>query len=257
MFGILKSNRRQRLRANPFPAAWRKILENSFPLFLKLPESDQKELQEHVQVFLAEKRFEGCGGLELTDEIKVSIAAQAWLLLLQRQTEYYPRLRTILVYPSSYVAKATIHSEDGVVTERDIGRLGESWDTGAVVLSWDSVRAGASDIDDGQNVVLHEFAHQLDQEDGIADGAPILGRRSRYVAWARILGAEFERLRFETEQGRKTLLDQYGATNPAEFFAVATECFFEQPHQLRRKHPELYEELKQFYQQDPAKLIER
>ena len=124
-----------------------------------------------------------------------------------------------------------------------------------VVLSWDDVRAGASDINDGHNVVLHEFAHQLDQEDGAADGAPVLDRRSRYVAWARVLGAEYEQLRQASRKGRKSVLDEYGATKPAEFFAVATECFFEKPAQMKKKHPELYEELKEYYRQDPERSV--
>ncbi len=136
------------------------------------------------------------------------------------------------------------------------GRLGEAWGQGVVVLSWDDVRRGAADMRDGQNVVLHEFAHQLDQEDGAADGAPILPGRSRYVAWARVLGAEYEQLRRDASRGRPSVLDDYGATNPAEFFAVATECFFEKPGLLRRRHPELYEELRAYYRQDPARLVE-
>lgn len=256
MFGIIKHKRRERLRAQPFPPKWRKILERSFPLFLNLSKADQQELEGHILVFLREKRFEGCGGLEITDKIRLTIAAQACLLLLHRKSDYYSRLNSILVYPSTYMAKETEESDYGVVTEKPGGRFGESWDTGSVVLSWDSIRQGAADVHDGQNVVLHEFAHQLDQEDGIADGAPILGRGSKYVTWARILGAEFKRLRLETEQGARTVLDKYGASNPAEFFAVATECFFERPRRLRRKHPELYQELKKFYRQDPAKFAE-
>ena len=199
--------------------------------------------------------FEGCGGLELTDEIKVTIAAQACLLLLHRETDYYPRLITILVYPHAYVAKSVEPIGGGVVLEGETARLGEAWKDGVVVLSWDDVRQGASDLHDGHNVVLHEFAHQLDQQDGSADGAPILEHRSQYVTWARVLSDEYEQLRRDTEQGRKDVLDEYGATNPAEFFAVATECFFEKPIPLRRKHPQLYEELKAYYRQDPASLV--
>ena len=124
-----------------------------------------------------------------------------------------------------------------------------------MVLSWDDVRQGASDLHDGHNVVLHEFAHQLDQQDGSADGAPILEDRSRYVTWAQCLSEDYEQLRRDAEQGRTNVVDKYGATNPAEFFAVATECFFEKPIQLRRKHPQLYEELKAYYRQDPALLV--
>ena len=216
-----------------------------------MPNADQEELQGHIQVFLAEKNFEGCGGLKLTAEMKVIIAAQACLLLLHRETDCYARLRSILVYPSTYVAKE-LDDSGHVVTAQDSDRLGESWHTGAVVLAWDSVRAGAMGINDGQNLVFHEFAHQLDQEDGHADGAPILAQRTRYAQWARVLGREFKQLCDDAESERKTLLDHYGAKNPAEFFAVATECFFEKPEKLRHKHPELYEELKEFYRQDPC-----
>lgn len=143
-----------------------------------------------------------------------------------------------------------------MVLEGEQVRLGEAWRDGAVVLSWDDVLAGAADIRDAQNVVLHEFAHQLDHEDGTGDGAPVLAKRSQYVAWARVLGAEFEQLRRDSQSGRKTVLDSYGATNPAEFFAVATECFFEKPVRLHRKHPELYEQLMEFYQQDPGSILQ-
>jgi Mlc titration factor MtfA (ptsG expression regulator) len=252
MFGFFRRRRRERLRAAPFPPEWLGIVERNVPLYRRLPEADRRELRGHVQVFLAEKHFEGCGGLALTDEIRVTIAAQACLLLLHRDADPYPRLITILVYPGAYVARAVESLGGGLVIEGEQGRQGEAWADGVVVLSWDDVRAGASDARDGHNVVLHEFAHQLDQEDGVADGAPVLGRRSRYVAWARVLGAEYERLRRAT--GRESVLDGYGATDPAEFFAVATECFFETPVALRRKHPELYEELKGYYRQDPAEL---
>jgi Mlc titration factor MtfA (ptsG expression regulator) len=254
MFGLSKSERRERRRGEEFPAAWVEIIERNVPIYRRLNPSDREELHGHIQVFLGEKHFEGCGGLELTDEIKVTIAAQACLLLLHRETDYFRRLVTILVYPSAYVAKGLEPIGGGFALEGVQARLGEAWVDGVVVLSWDDVRRGAADVKDGENVVLHEFAHQLDQEDGDADGAPILGHRSRYVAWARILGAEYEQLRQDVDRHRKTVLDAYGATQPAEFFAVATECFFEKPIQLRRKHPELYDELREYYHQDPAEF---
>jgi Mlc titration factor MtfA (ptsG expression regulator) len=256
MFGLFKRRRREWLRAQPFPPAWVSILETNCPFYQGLTAEDRRELLGHIRVFLDEKHFEGCGGLELTDEIKVTIAAQASLLLLHRETDYYRRLITILVYPGAYVARGIEAIGGGAVLEGDVARLGEAWTEGVVVLSWDDVRKGASDIRDGHNVVLHEFAHQLDQEDGAADGAPILEHRTRYVAWARVLGAEYEQLRRDSERGRRTVLDEYGATNPAEFFAVATECFFEKPARLQKKHPELYEELKAYYRQDPLQAGE-
>jgi MtfA peptidase len=255
MFGWFKHRRRKQLRSQPFPPTWLTIIKKNVPIYNRLPQPDQEELQGHIQIFLDEKYFEGCGGLELTDEIKVTIAAQACLLLLHRQTDYYPRLITILVYPNAYVAKNIEPIGGGVVQEGETVRLGEAWKDGVVVLSWDDVSRGASDLHDGHNVVLHEFAHLLDQEDGSADGAPILEHRSQYVTWARVLSDEFDQLRRDTELGRTDVLDGYGATNPAEFFAVATECFFEKPIQLRQKHPQFYEELKTYYRQDPASLV--
>jgi Mlc titration factor MtfA (ptsG expression regulator) len=255
MFGIFRNRRRERLLSQPFPSAWLTIIKHNVSIYIHLPQADQQELQGHIQVFLAEKLFEGCGGLELTDEVKVTIAAQACLLLLHRETSYYPRLITILVYPQAYVAKSVEQIGGGVVLEGETARLGEAWKEGVVVLSWDDVRRGTSDLHDGHNVVLHEFAHQLDQQDGTADGAPTLERRSQYVTWARVLSDDYDQLRRDTEQGRTDVLDEYGATNPAEFFAVATECFFEKPIQLRRKHPQLYEELKAYFRQDPVSFV--
>jgi Mlc titration factor MtfA (ptsG expression regulator) len=247
--------RRQRVTAVEFPSAWREILRRQFPLYQRLSATDRKELEAHVQCFLAEKDFEGCGGLVITDEIRLTVAAQACVLLLRRPTNSFEQLRSILVYPSTYFARSGGHDAE----EESSARLGESWDHGTVVLAWDSVLRGAANPYDGHNVVLHEFAHQLDQQDGTADGAPILGqgqpvreRATIYSTWARILGAEYEQLRHRTGKGRKSVLDSYGATKPAEFFAVATECFFEKPIQLRDKHPQLYAELKRYYNQDPA-----
>jgi len=258
--GIMRTaKRRQELRSAPFPADWKRVLEVSFPAYRLLPDADQRELEGHIQVFLAEKRFEGCGGLELTEEMKVCIAAQACLLLLHRDTDYYPGLRSILVYPSTYFVRATRHVGSGVMHEHDDSRLGEAWDFGAVVLAWDGVHHGTLNPNDGRNLVFHEFAHQLDFEDGVADGAPALAqdefwlkRRSRYAAWARVLKREYEELQSRVEAGERTLLDEYGATDPAEFFAVATETFFERPVALKAKHPALYDELKKFYRQDPC-----
>jgi Mlc titration factor MtfA (ptsG expression regulator) len=257
MFGFFKRRRRDRLRSAPFPQPWLEIIEKNVRLYRFLPDSDRRELQGLVQIFLAEKHFEGCGELELTDEIKVTIAASACLLLIHRQTDVYPRLITILVYPSAYLVKANDPIGGGLAIEGESIHLGESWTSGVVILAWDEVLAAASDINDGQNLVLHEFAHQLDREDGAVDGAPLLEQRSQYLAWARVLGAEYERLQRASRLGRATVLDEYGATNPAEFFAVATECFFGRPRVLRKRHPELYAELKSFYRQDPAELCPR
>ena len=183
----------------------------------------------------------------------MTIAAQACLLLLHRETDYYPRLRSILVYPSGYTAHGEHHLGGGVWAEGDDDRLGHTQQRlGALVLAWDAARRGAREPGDGDNLVLHEFAHQLDFEDDVTDGTPLLDTRSEYLAWARVMSEEFAALRAAEEAGRPTVIDQYGATNPAEFFAVVTEAFFERPHALRQRHPALYEELARFYRQDPS-----
>jgi MtfA peptidase len=251
---IFKHRRRRRITSRPFPQEWQAILEQNVPLYSRLPESDREELRRHILIFLAEKRFEGCGGLEVTDEIRVTIAAHACILLLHRQTDYYPGLKSILIYPSAYVAPDVRHFVGETIVESDDVRLGESWHHGSVVLSWDDVRRTAADLRDGQNVVLHEFAHQLDSSGGRGDSTPVLRDHSSFLAWARALGRDYERFQRAVQHRRPEVLDEYGATDPAEFFAVATECFFETPSDLRRVYPRLYEELRRFYQQDPASL---
>jgi Mlc titration factor MtfA (ptsG expression regulator) len=207
----------------------------------------------HIHVFLAEKHFEGCGGLEITEEIHVTIAAQACLLLLHRKTDYYPRLITILVYPSGYQAYENRYVEGQVWEEGWHALLGHTVrHLRSLVIAWDEVKRGAADPSDGRNLVLHEFAHQLDFEDYATDGAPALATSAEYREWSRVMSEEFKALRAADEAGMPTLLDTYGATNPAEFFAVSTEVFFERPRALRARHPKLYAEFARFFRQDPA-----
>jgi Mlc titration factor MtfA (ptsG expression regulator) len=253
VFTFLKRRRRERLRATPFPREWRRFIEQNVPMFSRLSKADREELLGHIQVFIAEKHFEGCGGLELTDEMRVTIAAQACMLLLHRDSDYYPRVTSILVYPSTYVAQEDRNIGGGIWEEGDEVRLGHTHERmGVIVLAWDAALHGSRIWDDGPNVVLHEFAHQLDFENASTDGTPLLDSRQQYVSWARVLGAEYDELRRIDETGGASFLDTYGATNPAEFFAVVTEMFFERPVELRERHPELYDELKRFYRQDPA-----
>ena len=253
MFGF-KTRRRQRIRSQPFPASWLAIIQRDVPFYAHLTPAEQHELQSTIQVFIAEKNFEGCGGLEMTDDINVSIAAYACMLLLHLEHhDYYPRLHSILVYPDAYFVRVTRWGPNNEIVEDHEQRVGESWRSGAVVISWNHVLHRPSEPSGGRNVAFHEFAHQLDGENGFVDGAPALPRTSMYRAWARILGREYQALIEAADTNRPTLLDKYGATNPAEFFAVVTEYFFEQPQQLRERHPELYEELKLYYRQDPAR----
>ena len=251
MFDFFKNRRREALLDQPLTLEERAVLDKNVPYLAGLSPADRTELEGLVRIFVAEKHFEGCGGLELTDEIKLTIAAQACLLLLHRKTDIYPNVDSIVVYPSAYRVPTEQH--DGlVVLQEDQARLGESWQRGLVVLSWDHALAGAAQPHDGQNVVLHEFAHQLDGEDGPMNGTPELGARARYTSWAHVLGDEFDELSQRLHAGRRSDIDPYGATNPAEFFAVVTEMFFEKPRALKRRHAELYAELVGFYEQDPA-----
>jgi MtfA peptidase len=230
-----------------FPASWEEVLRKRVTFYWLLSAGDRQELRSYIRWFIACKEFEGAG-LAITDEIRVTMAAHACLLLLHRETPCYERLRLIRVYPGTCFHESSTKTLSG-----------ESWQHGVVVLAWDSVRGGAANPFDGDNLVLHEFAHQLDHEDGRSDGIPLVGRGmspseqvGTYTSWARMLSSEYEELRRRIEKGDKTVMDSYGGTNPAEFFAVATECFFEKAKQLCKKHPELYAALKSFYRQDPA-----
>jgi MtfA peptidase len=253
---VLRDRRLRQLAATPFPDEWENILRKNVGLYQYLPDTLKEQLHNDIKIFVNEKRFEGLGGLEMTDEIRVTIAAEASMLLLNRQNRDYPGLSSILVYPSAYVAKQNIAVGGGTYIEGRSVRLGESWQHGSVVLAWDYVRQGSVNSEDGHNVVLHEFAHQLDQEDGISDGAPVLEKRSSYAAWARIMNMEYERLQSNIEHHKKRVMDDYGAASPAEFFAVATETFFEKPRQLKKKSPDLYSELKEFYKVDPVEWLQ-
>jgi len=249
----LAGRRRNRIRARPFPAAWREIIEARVPYVRRLPARLRAQLEGHVQVFLAAKQFFGCAGMHVDDDVRVTIAAQACLLLLERGGDCFPQLGQVLVYPSSFVVERVRAAPSGVLQEERQALSGESWSHGQVVLSWEDVLAGAADPGDGRNVVIHEFAHQLDQSKGHANGAPWLGQRNRHARWSRVMNAAFAALRVQAAAGMPSLIDAYGATNPAEFFAVVSEVFFEQPAALASLHPELYAELGLLYRVDPLR----
>jgi Mlc titration factor MtfA (ptsG expression regulator) len=246
----LLERKRQRLRAQPFPANWRAVLQQRVPYVRRLPADLQLRLKQHMQVFLAEKTFIGCNGLEINDEIRVTIAAHACLLILNRPSGYYPNLRQILVYPDSFVVQRDQLDHIGLAHRTREVLAGESWSEGQVILSWQDTLEGAAVVDDGQNVAIHEFAHQLDQESGSANGAPMLGRHAQQ-SWSRVLGNEFMTLQARVMRGAPSLFCDYGATDPGEFFAVISEVFFEQPEAMAQEHAALYRELSQFYQLDP------
>ncbi len=244
--------RRAALVARPFPSPWRKLLRQNVPIYRRMPADLQRQLRNLIQIFIAEKAFVGCQGLQITDEIRVVIAAQACLLQLnRRRAELFPDCRQILVYPDTFVVERSEGVGGGVMHERRHALHGESWSAGQVILSWAACRHGAADADDGQNVVIHEFAHQLDQAGGSANGAPPLPSRARHARWAEVMAREFAQLRARAAAGEAALLDPYAATEPAEFFAVASEVFFERAAPLAASHSQLYAELASYYRVDP------
>lgn len=247
IFSWLKRRRRKQIVARPFPAEWLAYLQANVVQYRLLTPPEQEKLRRRVQVFVAEKTWEGCGGLVVDDEMKVTIAAQACLLVLGIEYEYhYDQIRSVLVYPDTY-----LHPPQSVAwydEEREV--FGEAWHRGPIVLSWKNTKAIADEA--GGNLVFHEFAHHLDDLEGGMDGTPPL-ERGQFRRWERVVDEEYRRLVRASQQGHATLLNQYGAASRAEFFAVATECFFERPVALEKRHPELYAILRDFYRQDPAR----
>ncbi len=246
-----KKSLREKLFKKEFPPEWEKLLNDNVALYRRLPPDLKKQLHGHMNIFLAEKTFEGCSGQAITDEIKLTIASQACILLLNRKTDYYPWLISILVYPDAYFVNKDYQIGGQVLKGREVN-LGESWENGAVVLSWNKIKNESPDEKSEDSLVIHEFAHQLDAEDGFVNGLPELGKNSSYEKWAGVLQREYEELRMGAVNGEDDVIDEYGAENPAEFFAVASESFFLKSCEIREMHPELYQELCKFYNLDPA-----
>jgi Mlc titration factor MtfA (ptsG expression regulator) len=253
MFPWSKSHHRQELLAEPLPDTWRQYLQSNIALYRRLPPDAQRKLEDGTRIILAEKEWEGVQGLTLTDEIKVTISGMASLLVLGFDDEYYSNVETILVYPNSFVVTTVRSSTRGVFGEEEMTASGQAALQGPVIVSWADVRAGIAS--GGQNVVLHEFAHKIDMRDGSADGAPYLENAAQIETWSRVMSAEYQALVAQTQAGERGVLNPYGATNAAEFFAVATETFFEKSQALLEVHPELYAVLRDFYHQDPAALL--
>jgi MtfA peptidase len=242
--------RQRRVLEQPFKPQWLDVVREALPFFGRMSESEQKQLLDLIRLFLSEKTFHGCNGQVIDDTVRVAIAAQACLLLLNRATSVFSGTRHILVYPEAFIHEGEVEGEDGVVSTFSEDRLGESWQEGKVILSWDDVLYGLEDFGDGENVVLHEFAHQLDSESGSQDGAPIL-KHNDPAQWKAVMTAAYEALTESAELDEETLMDPYGATDPAEFFAVATETFFECAEEMALDHPALFNELKKYYCVDP------
>ncbi len=242
---------RVRFAKEPVPPTWAGIVSRNVPLSRRLSPAQLERLLRLAQVFVRDHAIEGCQGLEVTEEVKVTIAAQACLLLLNLRLPCYPKLRRVLVHPGVFASEDVRARLDKAVQPETHALLGQAWHDGVVVLSWDSALIGCLNLLDGSNVILHEVAHVLDQEDGAFDGFPILDSPSAYRTWGYVMREEYaQQLRWTRKH--KPVLDSYAATNRAEFFAVATEAFFEKPLQLRQRNAALYDELRQFYRQNPA-----
>lgn len=255
MLGWWRRRQREKLLEAPFPDAWRKIIDENVGYAKFLDARERKLLDELVQVFVEEKTFVGCGGLELNDEIEVTVAANACMLLLGLGHDLYRDVQSILVYPSTVQLpereRSPFDSSVEIVGERP-AILGQAHIRGPVILVWDAVEHGSRHPTMGHNVVYHEFAHKLDMLDNEVDGTPPLRGSAQYDEWSRACGEVYFELKRQVQRGERTFLDPYGATSEAEFFAVATEVFFEKPRRLQEEHPALYEVLRQFYRQDPA-----
>jgi Mlc titration factor MtfA (ptsG expression regulator) len=259
MFQWFSNLRHKKLTAEPFPAAWEEIVRRNVAHYCMLEAAEQNHLKALIQVFIAEKYWEGCGGLELTDEIRVTISAQACLLLLGLPHEFYRNVSSILIYPSTVVppqrklghfetARAPVEAAQPII--------GQAFQQGPLILIWDAVLNSGRHPEQGHNVVYHEFAHKLDMLDGAADGTPALRDREEYRDWVTVCSREYLRLKGEVKSGKKSFLNAYGATNEAEFFSVATEEFFDRPLRLKEHSPDLYRVLKEYYRQDPAMRVD-
>jgi Mlc titration factor MtfA (ptsG expression regulator) len=260
MFHWLRDHNRAELRERPFPPEWEACIRANVVHYGVLDGDERAELRAMMQVFLEEKNWEGCGGLDLTDEIRVTIAAQACLLQLGLPHDYYRNVESILVYPSTVVPpehQPGVFESVGVPLEDSVPLLGQAFAQGPVILVWDAVIHGARHPEQGHNVVYHEFAHKLDMLDGTADGTPPLADREQLEEWVAVCSLEFLRLRSLAGKGHTTFLDAYGAKNEAEFFAVATEEFFDRPIALQGHSPDLYRVLSDYYRQDPAGRVNR
>ncbi|GGW98697.1 M90 family metallopeptidase [Undibacterium macrobrachii] len=250
-FFVVPQLRLRYVLTRAFPSAYSKILRQNLPGYSRMPTDLQMQLKRRIRQFLYEKTFVGCGGLEINDEIRVTIAARACMLLLNREMDVYPKLSHILVYPSAFIAPRQQMAAGGIVTHTNQTLSGESWSDGRVILAWDQIVNNPQNEEMGQDVVIHEFAHQLDSEDGSVNGAPGLASTTAYRNWSQVMTQEFDNLQSAIERNEMTIIDPYGATNPAEFFAVSTEAFFKKSHELAYYHASLFALLNAYYRVDP------
>ena len=255
LFSWLRARRRRALAERPFPAAWDEVLVRLVKQVQWLDAAAVDRLRRWMLVFLGEKRFEGCGGLEISDEIRVAVAGQAGLVALGFAAEHFDGLRSVLVYPGDYLVPRTTTLAGGGELEWREARVGETWSGGSMVLSWPGVVAGGRLRDGPRSVVIHECAHLVDLLDGEIDGVPPLASRSARAAWVAAFADCRDRFEAALDDGRSTAFDEYAAESAAEFFAVASECFFQDPHRLVRHDRQLYGLLQEAWRQDPKARV--
>lgn len=256
VFNWLRQRRRRKLLSAPFPPDWLRYLQRNLPQYNLLTPEEQSSLRDALRVFVAEKNWEGCQGLKVTDEMKVTIAAHACLMVLGLEGEPFRNVLSILIYPTGYAVPEE-RWQQGWSIVGESNRLGEAWYRGPVILSWNEVRYDSRHPGAGRNLVWHEFAHQIDMLDRSTNGTPPLESLRERERWHEVMTAEYQQLVEDAKEGRATLLDTYGASSEAEFFAVASECFFDCPIDLRDKHPGLYDLLRGYYRQDTAERLEK
>ncbi|WP_348820429.1 M90 family metallopeptidase [Fontimonas sp. SYSU GA230001] len=243
LLGWMFRPRKARPRYVP-PEGWRATLRTSVPQARLVPADLQALYERQVERFLREKRFVGCNGLVVDDEMRIAIAGLACLLVLRPQAGVFPLVHDVLIYPDRFFVTYGEPDELGLVSDDPVEQLGESWEGERVILSWADIDAALHG--DEVNVVAHEFAHQLDDETPETEGAPAL---RDYTRWSEVMQREFKRLQ---RHRRPPVLDPYGAESPGEFFGVVTEAFFQRGVELRRHHAELYDLLRDYYRLDPA-----
>ena len=245
-----KQQKRKRLLSTRLTPEQREVVARLVPIVRRMPEPLRLKLEGKMHLFLDQVTLRAKNGLELTEEMQLSIAAQACLPVVNSPV-WYDTLRNVLIYPTTFFAQRDKH-EGHVVQEHDMHMLGESWDRGPVVLSWESALQGGLDDKDGHNVVIHEFAHQLDSLTGHTNGIPVLRKGQDYVGWEKAMLHAYHDHVTRLENGQATLIDPYGATNHQEFFAEAIVTFFEKARSMRREEPALYAQLSELLALDPA-----
>ena len=258
MWNWFRENRRKKILVTPFPNEWERHIQNNIQYYQHLNNKEKKRLQDLIQIFIAEKHWLGCNSLELTDEIRVMIAAHACLMILALPNDYYRNVKSIYVYPTTIFSPESSIGHFEVSTspvEGPMPILGEAHHSGPVILVWDAVKRETRHPEHGHNVVYHEFAHKLDMLDDSADGTPPLTTPEEYQRWIEVCSKEYLELCDKVEHGKPTFFDRYAATNESEFFAVMTEHFFCKPEKMKRHHPKLYQVLQDFYRQDPAEKV--